>query len=93
MGGKPARINIEDLLGLDLTQWHIAIATPGLKISNQLREIKNLELRDGQGLLLEPISLGARSLTMTSRENFLRVLNQQGGNSTRRIDPPSNYTI
>ena len=56
MGGKPTWINIGDLLGLDLTQWHIAIATPGLKISNQLREIKDLELRDGQGLLLEPIS-------------------------------------
>ena len=52
MGGKPARINIEDLLGLDLTQWRIAIATPGLKVSNQLSELRNLELQDSQGLLL-----------------------------------------
>ena len=70
MGGKPAQINIGDLLGLALTKseqapsshggvpstkWRIAIATPGLKVSNQLSELKDLELRDGQGLLLETI--------------------------------------
>ncbi len=87
MGGKPAQINIGDLLELDLTkseqapscldarslgrearpgshrfyggvpstQWRIAIATPGLKFSNKLSEFQDLELRDGQGLLLEKI--------------------------------------
>ncbi len=55
MGGNPTQINLEDLLGLDLSQWRIAIATPDLKVSNQGKKFKNVELQDGQGLVLEPI--------------------------------------
>ena len=55
MGGKSVQINIGDLLELDLTQWRIAIATSGLKFSNKLSKFQDLELRDGQGLLLEKI--------------------------------------
>ena len=53
LGGKPAQISIEELLRLDLTQWRVAIATPNLEVSNQLSELNKLELRDGQGLILE----------------------------------------
>ncbi len=52
MGGNPTQIDLEDLLGLDLSQWRVAISTPALKVSNQGRELRNLALQDGQGLLL-----------------------------------------
>ncbi|MGK7896533.1 MAG: glucosylglycerol hydrolase [Xenococcus sp. (in: cyanobacteria)] len=52
MGGNPIQIDLEDLLGLDLSQWRVAISTPALKVSNQGGELRNLALQDGQGLLL-----------------------------------------
>ena len=52
MGGNPTRINIGELLGLDLTQWQIAIATPGLELGDRLSQLTDLELRDSEGLLL-----------------------------------------
>ncbi|NER81786.1 MAG: alpha-amylase [Leptolyngbya sp. SIO1D8] len=51
MGGSLINLNLEELLSVDLTQWHVAIATPGLNTSN----LRNLELQDSQGLLLESI--------------------------------------
>jgi hypothetical protein len=56
MGGDPTPITLADWLQLDLSEWKIAIATPGLDLDEELLahpEHPVFELHDGQGLLLE----------------------------------------
>jgi hypothetical protein len=56
MGGDPTPITLADWLQLDLSEWKIAIATPGLDLDEELLahpEHSVFELHDGQGLLLE----------------------------------------
>lgn len=48
MGGEPTTVNLPELLGLDLDDWKIAIASPGLEVE----DLTNLALQDSQGLLL-----------------------------------------
>ena len=54
MGGEPTTITLEDWLPLDLSQWRVALASPGLKIGDNAADLSAFELRDSQGLLLEP---------------------------------------
>jgi len=53
MGGDPVEVAIADWLQLDLSEWQVAIATPGLEIPDDLSDLKVFELRDMQGILLE----------------------------------------
>ncbi|MDJ0704426.1 MAG: glucosylglycerol hydrolase [Leptolyngbyaceae cyanobacterium MO_188.B28] len=54
MGGEPMTVTLSDWLQLDMTQWQVAIATPGLDIKEDLTDLKSFELKDSEGLLLEP---------------------------------------
>jgi hypothetical protein len=58
LGGEPLTIELKEYLELDLSQWRVAIATPGLNLEGKgsLTELKAFEIKDGQGLLLEKIS-------------------------------------
>ena len=55
MGGEPTTITLADWLQLDLSKWRVAIATPGLEIEDTAEALRVLELKDGQGLILEAI--------------------------------------
>ena len=50
--GSAMTINLADLLGLDLENWQIAIASPGLAIDN----LQSFNLEQTQALLLKPVS-------------------------------------
>lgn len=53
MGGEPLTVTLGDWLQLDLKEWRIAIATPGLDVGTSADELRAFELKDSQGLLLE----------------------------------------
>lgn len=53
MGGVPTTVTLGDWLQLDLSQWRVSIATPGLKVNSTEEDLRSFELRDAQGLLLE----------------------------------------
>ncbi|MEB3224841.1 MAG: glucosylglycerol hydrolase [Synechococcus sp.] len=55
MGGKPTTVTLGDWLQLDLDEWRVAIATPGLNIGQTKDELQVFELQDSQGLILERI--------------------------------------
>ncbi|WP_443029201.1 glucosylglycerol hydrolase [Spirulina sp. CS-785/01] len=48
MGGDPATINLGEWLQLDLSEWQVAIASPGVEIDN----LEEFQLTDSQGVLL-----------------------------------------
>ncbi|KPQ39850.1 MAG: putative glycoside hydrolase 5 [Phormidium sp. OSCR] len=48
MGGDPLTVTLADWLQLDLDEWEIALASPGLEIS----DLRTLTLSDSQGVLL-----------------------------------------
>ncbi|MEM8605314.1 MAG: glucosylglycerol hydrolase, partial [Cyanobacteria bacterium P01_H01_bin.121] len=50
MGGEPVIVTLADTLQLDLETWEVAIASPGLEIT----DLNQIELHDMQGLLLTP---------------------------------------
>ncbi|MFH7244391.1 MAG: glucosylglycerol hydrolase [Spirulina sp.] len=50
MGGDPVTVTLGDWLQLDLSEWQVALATPGL-VPDSLQQF---EIQDGQGLLLIP---------------------------------------
>ena len=52
MGGNPTTVTLGDWLQLDLTDWEIAIASPSLADSDELKDLRYFQLRDSQGLLL-----------------------------------------
>lgn len=49
MTGEPFTVTLGDWLQLDLEEWQIAIASPGVKIE----DLSKFELRDSQAVLLE----------------------------------------
>jgi hypothetical protein len=49
MGGDPMNITLGDWLQLDLDQWEIAIASPGVSVEN----LQNFKLADSQGVLFK----------------------------------------
>jgi hypothetical protein len=55
MGGEPGIATIGDWLQLDLNEWEVAIATPGLAVGSTAAELRAFELQDGQGVLLKNI--------------------------------------
>ncbi|MFE4108065.1 glucosylglycerol hydrolase [Almyronema epifaneia] len=48
MGGEPLTVSLADWLALDLANWHIAIASPGVVVER----LTAFELKDSQALLL-----------------------------------------
>ncbi|MEB3160818.1 MAG: glucosylglycerol hydrolase [Synechocystis sp.] len=52
MEGEPAIITPGDWLQLDLNEWEVAIATPGVNVDSTADSLRIFELRDGQGLIL-----------------------------------------
>ncbi|MEA5508935.1 glucosylglycerol hydrolase [Crocosphaera sp. UHCC 0190] len=54
--GDPLTITIGDWLQLDLNEWEIAIASPGLDPNTTLADLRCFELCDSQGLLLKRVT-------------------------------------
>ncbi|WP_346292076.1 glucosylglycerol hydrolase [Sphaerothrix gracilis] len=54
MGGEPMEVTPGDWLQLDMEQWQVAIASPELA-PEDLKDLRSFVLKDGQGILLEPI--------------------------------------
>jgi hypothetical protein len=54
MGGKPMTVNLGDWLQLDMDDWTIALASPGLKPQRDLKNLRAFDLNDGEGILLVP---------------------------------------
>ncbi|MGB7274533.1 MAG: glucosylglycerol hydrolase [Geitlerinemataceae cyanobacterium] len=52
MGGDPMTVNLGKWLGLNLEQWQIAVASPGLEDNGNLEDLNGFELCDSQGLLV-----------------------------------------
>lgn len=52
MGGEPIHVTLGDWLQLDMHEWEVAIASPGLEVEDNLH---NIELRDAQALLLKRV--------------------------------------
>ena len=53
MGGEPKDITLGDWLQLDLNEWEVAIASPGLNQGDNLADLRCFPLADSQGLLLK----------------------------------------
>jgi len=58
MGGKPAEVALADWLQLDMSEWRVAIATPGLDIT-EIKESRVFGLTDQQGVLLEKMPVAS----------------------------------
>ncbi|MBE9064513.1 alpha-amylase [cf. Phormidesmis sp. LEGE 11477] len=54
MGGTPCTVTLDKWLQLDMSQWKVVLATPGIP-AEALQDLSAFELHDGQGVLLEPI--------------------------------------
>lgn len=54
MGGDPCAIALESLLPIQVSQWQIALASPGLTSPEQPFNLEKFVLKDSQGLLLTP---------------------------------------
>lgn len=52
MEGDPAIVTLGDWLQLDLQEWEVAIATPGVNVDSTADSLRVFELRDGQGVIL-----------------------------------------
>ncbi len=53
MDGDPLTIELDQWIGLNMDDWNVAIATPGINIETDLSNLSNFTLRDGQGVLFE----------------------------------------
>jgi len=58
MGGDPMTVYPGDWLQLDMADWRIAIATPGIDLKAEVKDLRSFELRDGEGVLLVPVEKG-----------------------------------
>ncbi|MGD1905375.1 MAG: glucosylglycerol hydrolase [Leptolyngbyaceae cyanobacterium] len=56
MGGDPMTVNPGDWLQLDMDEWQIALTTPGINRHRDLKNLRSFDLKDGEGVLLEPKS-------------------------------------
>ncbi len=52
MGGEPLTVTLGDWLQLDLSEWKVAIASPGLQESGAIDDLRLFELKDSQAVLL-----------------------------------------
>ena len=50
--GEPMNITLGDWLQLDMSEWELFLATPGLDNSNNLDNLRRFELSNSEGLLL-----------------------------------------
>lgn len=50
--GEPITVNLEKLFPLDLENWQVAIASPGLDYGTNLEDLSKINLTQSQGLLL-----------------------------------------
>jgi hypothetical protein len=55
MGGEPMTVNPGDWLQLDMAEWQVALATPGIDLKADLKDLRSFELRDSEGVLLIPV--------------------------------------
>ncbi|MEO1520883.1 MAG: glucosylglycerol hydrolase [Cyanobacteria bacterium J06633_2] len=53
MGGDPVDVALADWLQLNLSEWKVAIATPGLTLPEDLSDLRVFTLKDSEGVLLE----------------------------------------
>ncbi|NJN21945.1 MAG: hypothetical protein HC812_13130 [Leptolyngbya sp. RL_3_1] len=51
--GEPITLNGADLFQIDLADWQVAIASPGVQLDGA-DEVRSLQLSDSQALLLQP---------------------------------------
>ena len=51
--GEPITVTLGDWLQLDLDEWEVAIASPGLNQNNNLADLRHFEVGHSQGLLLK----------------------------------------
>jgi hypothetical protein len=51
--GDPIKITLGDWLQLDMSEWEVAIASPGLDDNDNLADLRCFELSQSQGLLLK----------------------------------------
>lgn len=54
MGGDSTVVNPGDWLQLDMSEWQVALATPGIDVEADVQDLRSFELRDGEGVLLVP---------------------------------------
>ena len=59
MGGDPMVVNPGDWLQLDMAEWKVALATPGIDLKDGVKDWRSFELRDGEGVLLIPLEQSA----------------------------------
>jgi hypothetical protein len=55
MGGDPLTVTLGDWLQIDLSEWAIAIQSPGLALKTSAEDLQFLELADSQAVLLERV--------------------------------------
>jgi hypothetical protein len=51
MGGDPITVTLGDWLQMDMQEWQVAIATPGLNLGTDAEQWRSFELSDSQGVL------------------------------------------
>ncbi len=55
MGGEPTTVTLADWLQLNLSEWRVALTTPGLELGDSMESLRAFELKDMQGVLLESV--------------------------------------
>ena len=60
MGGEPMTVNPGDWLQLDMDDWQVVLASPGLNPQRDLKNLRAFTLTDGEGLLLVSRQPGLR---------------------------------
>ncbi len=56
MGGEPLTATLGDWLQIDLDEWQVVVASPGVNLEASSQGLKAIELTDSQAVLLERIS-------------------------------------
>jgi hypothetical protein len=62
MGGEPMTVHPGDWLQLDMGQWQVTLASPGVNVQQDLKDLRSFTLKDGEGVLLEPIAIAQARL-------------------------------
>lgn len=56
MSGAPLVATPGDWLQIDLSEWQVAIASPGLQLGNTVDDLRAIELHDSQAILFEKVA-------------------------------------
>lgn len=54
MGGESMMVNVGDWLQLNMDEWQVAIATPGINPQRDLKDLRAFKLQDGEAVLFVP---------------------------------------